>query len=106
MKKSTLWTLFVITAVLAVICIASGYTTNVNEYLTHRSSAYAGGRWNELFDICVDLLYWVSDLVGLSYKETNIWVFIIIHPLLTISLLFITIRQRLNFKLFKLNNTL
>jgi len=53
---------------------------------------------NELFDICVDILYWISDLTGLSYKEANIWIFVIIHPLITVSLLFITIKQRVILK--------
>ena len=53
---------------------------------------------NELFDICVDLLYSISDITGLTYKEANIWIFVIIHPLITISLLFIAIKQILTLK--------
>jgi len=39
---------------------------------------------SELFDICVDILYWISGLTGLTYKEANIWVFVIIHPLISL----------------------
>ena len=42
---------------------------------------------SELFDLCVAILYWISDLSGLTYKEANIWIFVIIHPLITISLI-------------------
>ena len=41
------------------------------------------------FDICVEILYWISNITGMTYKEA-IWIFVIIHPcpLLTIVLLF------------------
>lgn len=45
----------------------------------------------ELFDICVDILYWIGDVTGLTYKEANIWIFVIIHPLLTALLITRTI---------------
>ena len=48
----------------------------------------------EIFDICVAILYWISDLTGLTYKEANIWIFVIIHPLLTIFLFFYVIKLR------------
>ena len=49
---------------------------------------------HELFDICVDILYLVADLTGWTYKEANIWIFVILHPLLTIFLFFYAIRLR------------
>jgi len=49
---------------------------------------------HELFDICVDILYWIADLTGWTYKEANIWIFVIIHPLLTLVLLYIVLVQR------------
>ena len=52
----------------------------------------------ELFDICVAILYWISDVTGLTYKEANIWIFVIIHPLLTIFLLYYVIRLRKKLK--------
>jgi len=45
----------------------------------------------ELFDICVDILYWIGSVTGLTYKEANIWIFVIIHPLLTVLLTIRTI---------------
>lgn len=40
----------------------------------------------KLFWICVDFLEDASDFFGITYEELNIWVFIIIHPLITIAL--------------------
>lgn len=51
-----------------------------------------------LFDVCVAILYWISDLTGLTYKEANIWIFVIIHPLLTIVLFYYVIRLRKQIK--------
>ena len=52
----------------------------------------------ELFDICVAILYWISDVTGLTYKEANIWIFVILHPLLTIVLFYYAIRLRKQIK--------
>jgi len=41
----------------------------------------------ELFQICVDILKWIAQVVGITYEEANIWIFVIIHPLLTVILL-------------------
>ena len=53
---------------------------------------------HELFDICVDILYWIADLTGWTYKEANIWIFVIIHPLLTIFLFYYVIKLRKQIK--------
>lgn len=49
---------------------------------------------SELFDLCVAILYKISDLTGLSYKEVNIWIFVIIHPLLSVSLIYYILKLR------------
>lgn len=49
---------------------------------------------NELFDICVLILEWIGEHTGLGYKAANIWIFVIIHPLLTLSLLWGLLVQR------------
>ena len=56
---------------------------------------------SDLFDICVAILYWISDVTGLTYKEANIWIFVIIHPLLTIVLFYYVIRLRKQVKNLK-----
>lgn len=58
---------------------------------------------HELFDICVAILYWIADLTDLTYKEANIWIFVIIHPLLTLVLFLIALRLR--FKLKNINDS-
>jgi len=45
----------------------------------------------ELFQICVDILRWIASETGITYEEANIWVFVIIHPLVTLWLLIRTI---------------
>ncbi len=49
---------------------------------------------HELFDICVEVLYWIADITGLTYKEANIWIFVIIHPIITVALFATVIWQR------------
>jgi hypothetical protein len=53
---------------------------------------------SELFDVCVAILYWISDETGLTYKEANIWIFVIIHPLLTIFFFYYVVRLRKQIK--------
>lgn len=45
---------------------------------------------SELFDICVDVLYWIAGVTGWTYREANIWIFVIIHPILTLALMWRT----------------
>jgi acyl-coenzyme A synthetase/AMP-(fatty) acid ligase len=49
---------------------------------------------NELFDICVDILYWISAQTGWTYKEANIYIFVVIHPVITMILAIMLIRRR------------
>jgi ABC-type Co2+ transport system permease subunit len=39
---------------------------------------------NTLFDICVEILKFIGEKTGLGYKAANIWIFVIIHPFLTL----------------------
>ena len=57
---------------------------------------------NEVFDICVAILIWIADLFGVTYKEANIWIFVIIEPILFLAMLYIIIKQRRKIK--NLNN--
>ena len=54
-----------------------------------------------LFDLCVKLLLWGADLLGISYKEINVWVFCAIWPLLTIALICLVIYQQIKLKAMK-----
>jgi hypothetical protein len=53
---------------------------------------------NELFDQCVNILYLIGDTCNISYKEANIWIFVIIEPILFIAMLYIIIKQRRKIK--------
>jgi hypothetical protein len=48
---------------------------------------------NELFNWCVKVLVWLADVVGMTYEEVNIWIFVIIEPLVFLVMLWILIRQ-------------
>ena len=52
--------------------------------------ANSGINWIDItFDWCVNFLYKVAGLFGISYEEINIWLFVIIGPiLLSISIFF------------------
>ena len=57
---------------------------------------------DNLFDACVEFLRWLGDIVGLSYKEINIWIFVIIEPIIFVLMLVWIIR--LKNKLYKFKN--
>lgn len=56
---------------------------------------------NELFDQCVNILYLIGETCNISYEEANIWIFVIIEPILFIAMLYIIIKQRREIKLSK-----
>lgn len=37
-----------------------------------------------LFDICVQIMIVGAKFLGITYKEFNIWLFVIIHPIITL----------------------
>jgi len=37
--------------------------------------------YNKLFNDCVELLVWLATKFNLTYKEINVWIFIIIEPI-------------------------
>ena len=39
---------------------------------------------NKVFDLCVDILLYGADILGMTYNEINIWLFVIIQPLIHI----------------------
>ena len=62
--------------------------------------ANSGIMWIDVtFDWCVRLLYFVANWLGLTYEEINVWLFVIILPIILIlSLglnLFVFVRAKL-----------
>ena len=49
------------------------------------SMGESGKSWvDAIFKICVYILVDLADLIGISYEAINIWIFVIIQPLLII----------------------
>ena len=49
---------------------------------------------DQIFDWCVNVLIYWAGIFGITYKEINVWVFVIIWPILTIILMGILVMQR------------
>jgi hypothetical protein len=49
---------------------------------------------DRIFDWCVQLLLNGAGILGITYKAINVWVFVILWPLLTLALILIIIAQQ------------
>jgi hypothetical protein len=50
---------------------------------------------DRIFDWCVQVLLDSASLLGITYKEINVWLFVILWPLFTLALIaIIAIQQR------------
>ena len=47
-----------------------------------------------IFDWCAQVLVYFAGVFGITYKEINVWVFVIIWPILTLVLVIWLIVQR------------
>lgn len=47
-----------------------------------------------IFDWCVQALVYLAGVLGITYKEINVWVFVIIWPVITLGLIALVIRQQ------------
>lgn len=57
---------------------------------------------DQIFDWCVNVLVYWAGILGITYKEINVWVFVIIWPVLTALLIgIIVVQQRTIRKLLK-----
>jgi len=57
--------------------------------------------WDNVFNICVDILVFLGDITELTYNEINVLVFCIIWPLYTIYLLLHSYKARRALYLFR-----
>lgn len=65
--------------------------------------ANSGILWIDvIFNFCVELLYDVASILGITYEEINVWFFCIIWPILTLYLVFEIIRLRV--RVIRLNS--
>ena len=51
-----------------------------------------------VFDGCVLLLLFSADLLGMSYEAINVWIFVVIWPVLTLALITVVVLQRLKIR--------
>jgi hypothetical protein len=49
---------------------------------------------DQIFDWCVNILVYWARIFGITYKEINVWVFVIIWPILTVILIGIIVVQQ------------
>jgi hypothetical protein len=49
---------------------------------------------DQIFDWCVRVLVYWAGMLGITYKEINVWVFVIIWPILTVLLIGIIAMQQ------------
>ncbi|HEX9330701.1 MAG TPA: hypothetical protein VF896_02360 [Anaerolineales bacterium] len=49
---------------------------------------------DQIFDWCVDVLVYWAGIFSITYKEINVWIFVIIWPILTMILIGIIVVQR------------
>ena len=49
---------------------------------------------DQIFDWCVRILVYWAGMLGITYKEINVWVFVIIWPVLTAILMGIIVMQQ------------
>jgi len=48
---------------------------------------------DQIFNWCVNVLIYWANIFGITYKEINVWVFVVIWPILTIGLVAVIVRQ-------------
>ena len=59
-------------------------------------SANSGINWiDQTFDFCVKLLIDIANMMGITYEEINVWLFVVIWPLLSLVLFAEVIRLRI-----------
>lgn len=59
----------------------------------------SGIEWvDNVFDFCVIILVRMAEMLGISYEEINIWLFVVIQPVITLLLFLEIIRLRFKIK--------
>jgi hypothetical protein len=49
---------------------------------------------DQIFDWCMGVLVYWAGILGITYKEINVWVFVIIWPILTVIMLSVIVIQQ------------
>jgi len=62
----------------------------------------SGIEWIDLtFNFCVSFLYDIGGLLGITYEEINVWMFVVIWPIASLVLFAEVIRLRLKISSLK-----
>ena len=59
---------------------------------------------DSIFDWCVNILVYWAGIFGITYKEINVWVFVIIWPILTGFLIGVIVVQYRRIRQLSRNN--
>jgi hypothetical protein len=51
-----------------------------------------------IFDQCVLLLVFLAGQLGMTYQAINVWIFVVIWPVLTLTLIVVVILQQLKIR--------
>jgi len=51
-----------------------------------------------IFWICVEIMRELSDLLGISYQAFNVWLFVIVHPIITLYFVYQYLRYKRKYK--------
>jgi hypothetical protein len=98
--------LFAVAIVLALMAAVApswaGEATNQEYVRALNTMGGSGISWiDTLFRLCVVFLVDAAKILGISYEEINIWLFVVIHPLITLVLLFWVMHLRRKIKRLK-----
>jgi len=53
---------------------------------------------DQIFDACVIFLIFLANLLGITYKAINVWIFVVIWPAFTLGLIIIVILQQMKIR--------
>ena len=96
MRKLSLTLCLTVAVLLGSAGVSGGHEGLDGEYLRALKTVGGSGiNWvDAIFRYCVVLLVDMAKVLGISYEELNIWVFVIIQPLLILFLLVWALRLR------------
>ena len=57
-----------------------------------------------LFDLCVYILEVSSAKLGMTYKELNVYLFVFIHPVITVVLFILMVKAKARLRLYENTN--
>ena len=74
-------------------------------FISFTMSANSGIPWIDYtFDYCVKLLIDLAHSMGITYEETNVWIFCIIWPIFSFVMIAEIVRLKLKLKSINENN--